>query len=128
VADDGQHTPLYEPYAPAFNVVGGMSVQYRYDVKVPDSRSLALAFRSIEGVGVQWPAVPVPGGTTTIRFTMTLFGQFELLTDVGTVLYSDRDGGVPWQSAEGSRIPSWLPPWHNYSAASDDGDWRYTTK
>ena len=111
VADDGQHTPLYEPYAPAFNVVNGMSTEYRYEVKVPKSRNLALAFRSVDGAGVQWPAVAIPNGTTTLRFAMTLFGQFDLHTDVGTVLYSDRDGGVPWQSAEGSRIPAWLPPW-----------------
>jgi hypothetical protein len=107
--------PLYEPFAPTFQIRQGHTSVYTHGISAPgDARTVALAFRPIGGgAGTRWPFINLPYSGGTFRFEMDLFGAIRLLHDeTGDILRTmSPPPRAPWSPAEGAKLPDWLPPW-----------------
>jgi hypothetical protein len=105
--------PMYEPFAPTFQVYGGATSRYVYTAPVPAAGAdeVALAFRSVDGQGTRWPFAPLPASATSVEFEMSLFGTVQLAA-CRENLYPDHSAlRTPWAPAEAGRLAEWLPPW-----------------
>jgi Ethanolamine utilization protein EutJ (predicted chaperonin) len=119
-SDGSVERALYEPYAPAFNVRGGRTSYYSHAVSVPaDAKTVALAFRSVEGTGSRWPTVPVDG-ESHVRIELDLFGNVEFRADDRRLYEGLR---APWSPAEAGALVDWLPPWHDREWWKDIPTW-----
>lgn len=120
--------PLYEPFAPSFDVKNGFTSVYRRDATTPPGAThVAIAFREAGTDRTQmWPPVPLPDSSATLSLGLDLFGRVSMSAD-GRPLYVDGSSQpTPWQTAEAYALPSWVPPGRKTDWYKDlpQWDWR----
>ncbi len=119
VLDDGngmrREEQLYEPFASTFSIGAGHVSWYTTELPLPATAAplqVALTFRRVgQASGTAWPSRPVPPGTRSLRFRMSLLGDVQLACADGPDLFPDRPA-APWKPAGLATSPEWLPyPW-----------------
>jgi Ethanolamine utilization protein EutJ (predicted chaperonin) len=111
---------LYEPFAPAFHVRDGRTSQYVHEVDVPGAATrVALAFRSTDGSGSQWPSVALDGDRQ-VRLELDLFGNVDVTAGSRPIYDGVR---APWSPAEADSLADWLPPWRDREWWKDMPTW-----
>jgi hypothetical protein len=128
--DDGdghwQEVELYEPYASTFSIGAGRVSWYTTVVPLPtDAGGLraSLTFRRVGSTsGTAWPPRPVPPGTSSLKFRLSLLGDIELSCPDGTQLYPEKPA-APWKPRGLPVSADWLPRQWNEREDIADMPW-----
>jgi molecular chaperone DnaK (HSP70) len=111
---DGPVTrPLYDPFAPLFELGFNTTFLYHARTTVPaGSTSIQIRFRRVSpGEGVQWPVVSLPVGSAELELELSLLGDVRIRARNGTGLVEDlyrTRPAAPWKDGVATH-PGWLP-------------------